>query len=227
MPIRINLLAEHFELEEQKRRDPVKRAIMAGAALASLVVLYCISVMLQARAIEQQLAGKRAEYGKIEGKFKEAMRNNQVRSELGSKIEALEKFAAERFLWAPSLSALQYTLIPNIQLTRIMTEQKFMLTNSIPDTTDKSGNKKPGKKGGASEEIVLNIDGMDFGRQGTDNHIAFQRALAEYSFFKTNLAPDGIRLTRQDAATLDPESGKPFSSFSFSCAFPKRIRPAK
>lgn len=227
MPIRINLLAEHFELEEQKRRDPVKRAIMAAVVLASAVVLYCVMVVVQAKAVESTLNSKQEEYRKIEGKFKEAMRNNQLRSEINAKLDALELLAAERFLWAPSHSALQFSMIPNIQLTKISTEQKFQITNSIPDTTDNRGNRKPGKKGGASEEIVLNIEGKDYGKPGADNHLAYQRALADYSFFKTNLIADGIRLTRQDPHTIDPETQRPFSSFSFACTFPKRFRPAK
>ena len=48
MPIRINLLAEAQELEEMRRRDPVKRAIWAAVVIGAILLGY--SSLLQLRA---------------------------------------------------------------------------------------------------------------------------------------------------------------------------------
>ena len=38
MPIRINLLAEMQALEDQRRRDPVKRVFLTGIVLVSMML---------------------------------------------------------------------------------------------------------------------------------------------------------------------------------------------
>src|SRR5687768_527435 len=47
MPIRINLLAEAKLAEEQRRKDPVKRATFAAAFLVSLVVLWTTTLQFK------------------------------------------------------------------------------------------------------------------------------------------------------------------------------------
>lgn len=222
MPIRINLLAEHFEIEEQKRRDPVKRAVMAGAFLVLCVCGYAASVYLHASTKEKLLAARQTEYRALESKYKQAMANNQLRSEIQAKLDMIESLAAERFIWAPTLNALQHALINGIQVTKIATEQKSQVVDSIKDTVDSRGNRKAGKKGGAFEEMTLNIEGKDFDKAGQNNHLTFQKKLADLPFFKTNLVADGIRLTKQDPPTVDPETQKTFAIFGFACSFPKR-----
>ena len=227
MPIRINLLAEHFYLEEQKRRDPVKRAILACVGMVVLAVAYSVSVFLQAKAKEHFLAAKQADFRTLEGKYKQAKASSQLRSETQLKLDMVEQLAVERFLWAPSLNALQACMIPGIQITKISVDPKSTVVDSIKESTDSRGTKKPGKKGSSSEEVVLNIEGKDFEKAGQENHLKFQRKLADFPFFKTNLVVDGIRLTKQDPPAIDPETSNVFAIFSFACTFPKRVWDAK
>ena len=49
MPIRLNLLAEAQAAEEARRRDPVKRAILAAAFLVAIMLAW--SSWLQGRAM--------------------------------------------------------------------------------------------------------------------------------------------------------------------------------
>ena len=72
MPIRINLLAEAKSQEEMRQRDPVKRVILAGMILATLLLAYSSSLMVQklkirgeVNRLEQDMASRKSEYAQI------------------------------------------------------------------------------------------------------------------------------------------------------------------
>ena len=56
MPIRINLLAEEQAAEEMRRRDPIKRALFAGAALAVLMLGWIGLTQMNVMAARRELA---------------------------------------------------------------------------------------------------------------------------------------------------------------------------
>src|SRR5690349_461740 len=111
MPIRINLLAEAQALEEQRRRDPVKRAIWAGVFIGAVILVY--SGYLQLRAVVSK-----GEVNQLESRIQAHTNEYQVvldhRKKLGdynSKLSALTQLATSRFLNGTMLDALQHTTL--------------------------------------------------------------------------------------------------------------------
>lgn len=78
------------------------------------------------------MAGKvsklQTQWTQNEAKFKEleAKRNDSVDTE--SEIASLQRYTTNRFLWAPILDDLQFSLIPNIYLSSLNAEQSLEFT---------------------------------------------------------------------------------------------------
>jgi Tfp pilus assembly protein PilN len=121
MPIRINLLAESQALEDLRRRDPVKRAILVGACIG--VVMLGWSGWLQAKAFKQKLAVN-ALQARIQGRTNEyqvVMENRKKLDNVNQKLAALHRLTSARLLNANILDALQHTIVDNVQLVRLKT----------------------------------------------------------------------------------------------------------
>jgi hypothetical protein len=125
MPIRINLLAEEQAAEEMRRRDPIKRAIYAGAALAGIMLFWIGITQMNVIAARRELTNYEDRFKKVDDSSKQ-VRNNQVESaDLQSKIKALQRYSTNRLLWGSLLDALQFTVVDNIRFTEVRTEQNY------------------------------------------------------------------------------------------------------
>lgn len=125
MPIRINLLAEEQAAEEMRRRDPIKRAIFAGAALTALMFGWIGITQMNVMAARRELAGHTTRLKKIEDSSKEVRSNQMTVGEFQSKAKALEKYSNNRFFWGTLLDAVQQVTVENVRLMEIRTEQKY------------------------------------------------------------------------------------------------------
>src|SRR6266581_2963018 len=108
MPIRINLLAETQALEDLRRRDPVKRAILAGICVG--VIMLAWSGWLQARAFKDKLALNSLE-SLIRSKtndFQVVMENKKKLDDINQKLNALHQLTTVRLLNGSILNALQH-----------------------------------------------------------------------------------------------------------------------
>jgi hypothetical protein len=125
MPIRINLLAEEQAAEEMRRRDPIKRAIFAGAALVVLMLGWIGITQMNVMAARRELADHTARLKKVEEASKDVRSNQVVVSDLQSKAKALEKYSNNRFFWGTLLDAIQQTTVDNVRLMEIKSDQKY------------------------------------------------------------------------------------------------------
>ena len=89
MPIRINLLAEAQALEDARRRDPVKRVILAGVFAIVLILVWSSSLMVRT------MIGK-GELSQLEGS-------------LNSRTNAYRQILENQF---PGISVLSHGEIP-------------------------------------------------------------------------------------------------------------------
>ena len=125
MPIRINLLAEEQAAEEMRRRDPIKRAVFAGAALTALMLGWIGITQMNVMAARRELAGHTTRLKKIEDSSKEVRSNQMTVGEFQSKAKALDKYSNNRFFWGTLLDAVQQLTVENVRLMEIRSDQKY------------------------------------------------------------------------------------------------------
>lgn len=220
MPIQINLLAEAHALEDQRRRDPVKRVILAGLVLVVLILVWSSSLLVQTivakgnvNRLESDLNSRTNEYGQI------LENQRQVVTDL-KKLSALNRLATNRFLIGNLMQALQTTTVPNVQLVRLHLSQNYVLKKAV----------KPKRRGQhlkpatATESIVLTLDAKDCSPTPGDGVAKYQKTLSQAPFFLRALGgPGGFRLTRLGAPQSDAE-GRPFVLFTLEARFPSQTR---
>src|ERR1041385_500571 len=126
MPIRINLLAEQQAAEEARRKDPVKRAIWVGAGLTIVMILWGVSLQLEATADKSSLAKLEAEFQKVEDRGKTAKTDKQAYLNKERDLASLEKYTGSKFLWGNVLDALQRAVVDNVRITEVSAEQHYV-----------------------------------------------------------------------------------------------------
>lgn len=223
MPIRINLLAEAQALEDQRRRDPVKRAIWVGGSLVAVMLVW--SLMLQAKAmkvksdlnrIQSQIAARNKEYELV-------LVNQRKLDEVNQRLLALHRLATNRLLYGNLLDALQHTTIDDVQLIRFRTDQSYSLTDEVRPKTNDEGRVTLGRPATSTEKVLLTLDARDSGPNPGDQVNKFKKALAEYTYFQSFLGKTNeFRLT-----SLSPPQvldGKPCVQFTLECRYPDMTR---
>lgn len=226
MPVRINLLSEAITAEADRRNDPVKRATWIGAFGVLLVLLWYSTLLFEQMVVSSRLKEKQTEWSHLEPANKELREaSNGIRLSM-DKLHALDRLATNRFLWAPVLNALQYTMVEDrVQLVRLNAAQSYVVVKPPADKNAKAGapKKKKGKPATATEKILLTLDARDYGAPGEQNFNAFIAAMSQSPYFQTNLVSGGVRL----AKLLPPTQGdasKAFTLFTVECKFPEKER---
>ncbi|MBM3848325.1 MAG: hypothetical protein FJ405_18815, partial [Verrucomicrobia bacterium] len=99
MPIRLNLLREHHAAEEARRKDPVKRGILAGSTLVACVLCWSLVLQFQLIRTNSELGSIQSRWQAIEVAYKKAVDNRRMAIDAESKLVALQRFTTNRFLW--------------------------------------------------------------------------------------------------------------------------------
>ena len=232
MPIRINLLAEQQAADEMRRRDPVKRATWVGGFLVGVLALW--SAYLQARlmAATNEVNRYEAEYKKLESNYKKVSANMEAAAEAERKWAALQALATNRFLWANTLNALQFVMVPvdDVQIVTLKTAQTYAITEAVKPSTNATGTLVRGKPGTSRERVTLTLDGKDTSKESkdpakrsTDGVFRFQEAINDNPYFKTNQVKS--QLITRSPDQIDPNNpAKRFSTFTLGCEFPDVTR---
>ena len=131
MPIRINLLAEAQAAEEQRRRDPVKRAVLVAICLVLLVLVWGGSLQVKLMSYKARLNGLEAKLNSQTNSFQQIQSNQAKLNVINQKLGALHQLATNRFLIANVLNSLQQSTLEGIQLMRLRTEQTFLFTDEV------------------------------------------------------------------------------------------------
>jgi hypothetical protein len=224
MPIRINLLAEAKAEEEMRRRDPVKRAIWAGAILTGLFLLWSgylqyriIAGGRQLAAIDDQLSVQSKQYDTITLK-------ERNRTDISRKLVDLQRIHTNRFLWGSVLNALQQSVVSDVQLVAFRGEQRYFTTDEVKAKVNEAGKITVfAKPGGVTERIHLEFDAKDSSPTPGDKVGVYKAALANAPFFQSLLGKTNeINLRSLSPPALDGESGKTMVMFTLDCRFPDR-----
>src|SRR5262249_6186537 len=98
MPIRINLLAEMQALEELRRKDPVKRAVIVGVALVVLLLSYGVSLMVKKMSVKSEVTNIETQITSGSSKYKQVLDNQQSLVDGRSKLASMRQLTTNRFL---------------------------------------------------------------------------------------------------------------------------------
>lgn len=215
MPIRINLMAERQAAEEQRRRDPVKRAIVAGVVLVALVLLYSLWLQTKLITAGRELDSYESRWKAKEKLYSQATNNLSQIKKVEDNLAALQQLTTNRFLWATPLDALQRAMVDNIQVTRLSTEQTYVFADPLKlGTTTRPAT--------STEEIKIIIEAKDF-KPTEQNYIKFQDSIAHAPYFVSHLMTNGVNMISR-ATQADSDSGKASVTFTLECLYPKKVR---
>ncbi len=223
MPIRINLLAEQQAAEEMRRRDPVKRATWAIGFVISVLLLWSGYLQVRLMAAMRHVNHYESQWKELEKEYSLVTSNLDRTAEAERRVSALHSLATNRFLWAPALSALQYSVVDDVQVVRLKTDQNYLIVAGSKASTNKTGTASKAKPATSHEKIVMTIEANDYSNRPGDQIGRFQEKLNSEPYFKTNLQKSeltGRSPTQTDAAN----PSRPFVHFILDCQFLEKVR---
>jgi len=227
MPIRINLLAESQAALEQRRKDPVKRAILAACLIVGGVLLWSSTLQVKIVAARSNLNTLESTWKSMEAKYAGAVEKTRQSLETEEKLAALENYTTNRFLWGSLLNGFQQTMndLDNLQVTRLKADQAYVLTEETKTRTNNT-QMIPGRPATATEKMTLTIDAVDSSPQpGAPNVKRFKEAIASIAYFQSHLQKtNGLLLTSLSPPQTGPLNRNPYVTFTLQCHFPEKIR---
>jgi len=223
MPIRINLLAESLALEDQRRRDPVKRAIWVGASLVVLALAASIVLQVQVMVRKGELNRVETQLAARTNEFQQILSNQRNLTEVSRKLGALSQMATNRLLCGTLLNALQQTTIDDVNLIRFRVDQSFALNDEVKPKTNSNDRVIPGRPASVTEKTALTLEARDSSANAGDLVNKYKQAIAEGPYFQGILGKtNDIRLTNLSPPTgLD---GKVYVQFMLECRYPEKTR---
>lgn len=230
MPIRINLLAEAKAEEEARRKDPVKRAFLVAVLLVVVALFWSSTLQFKIIIAKSEYNGLEAKWKSIKPEYDEVVAGQRAYLDTQEKLEALQRYTTNRFLWGTALNALPAVLanVKDVRLIRLKTEQVYTVTEEAKPagTPIPKGPAAPPKEVSATESIRITLDAVDSGPQpGATNVNNFREAIAAVPFFQEHLKKtNGVQLTSLSAPTSSGDGSKPVVNFTVQCFFPEKVR---
>jgi len=224
MSIRINLLAEAQAAEDLRRRDPVKRALWTGVVLLILLLAWSSSIQLKAMIVKGELNRLEAQLTARNSEYQSVLNKQSQLSQMNHRLKSLNQLSRSRLLQASILEALQHTAMDDVRLTRLRTDQTYVMSEATKPTTN--GTRViPGKPATTTERVVLTLEARDTSPAPGDQVNRFKEKLISYPYFQTVLgaATNEVRLSNLSPPQTVGES-KPFVSFTLECRYPEATR---
>ena len=221
MPIRINLLAEAKELEDLRRRDPVKRVILAGAALVVVMLVWSSSFLTQTIIASGEVGRLERNLSALTNEYRQIIQTQATLAEAERKMAALHRLSTERFLVGNLLDAIQKTPLSNVQLVHLKLDHNYTITEEIKPK--KAEHILP-KAGASTEKIVLSLSAKDKSENPGDGVGIFQKTLSAQPYFESMLGKtNGFRLGAVGSLEKDPD-GRPYVLMTLEARFPEKTR---
>ena len=224
MPIRLNLLAEAQAVEEQRRKDPVKRAIWAAVLLTALVLAWASSLQLKAIVSNTALGDVVAEMNACTNDYKQVIEMQKKTGDMAQKLTALHILTTNRFLNGTLLNALQQTTVENVQVVHLRLNQTYSLAEETKPKTN--GSKViPGSPGKVTEKLVLTIDGSDSSPNPGEQVARMKDTISTYTYFQENLDQANPVLWKNSSSPqISPDTGKAIVTFTLECRYAEKNR---
>jgi hypothetical protein len=223
MPIRLNLLAESQAMEDMRRRDPVKRSLLVGIGVVSVMLVWSASLWIKSIAYKSEISSLDNLMQVHANQHKEVMNNLSQIKEISQKLAALDKLATNRFLVANLLNALQQTTIDEVQLSRLRLDDNLIYNEEI-----KPGTSRAPRAASVTEKILLTLDARDSCAKPGDLIPKFQQKIAAAPYFDAMLnKSDSERVHLKDGSYSAVQMGvdnRPFQPFALECRFKEKTR---
>jgi len=221
MPIRLNLFAEDQALEAQRRRDPVKRAILVGVVLVAGMLAWGATLTFKIIAAKNEVSIAEGRINAQTNAYAVIVNNEKKLADAKDKIHAIHILATNRFLNGNLLDVLQRTVIDNVQVTRMKVNQSYAFNEGVKPKDDED--KRPSKPATVTERISLALEATDTSLNG-EAATRFQNALSSAPYFQQALGKtNGFRLKSVGAPQMDP-SGQSFTTFTLEAHLPEKTR---
>ena len=208
MPIQINLLTEALAQEDRRKKDPVKRAIFAGALLVAVTLVWFSSASLEHMVANSNLARVQNEIQAHTNDYNVVVNNlKQINAQQNS-LDALQKLSSARFLQGNLMNALQQLYVSNVCLLNMRLDQSYT----------------PSGSGSVVEHVMLTLNAKDSSPNPGDRVNPCKDAIGQLAFFKSTLQTNnGVKLSTLSAPESVPGS-KSFVSFTIQCRFSDQTR---
>jgi len=224
MPIRLNLLAEAQAAEDQRRRDPVKRAIWTAALLIALMLGWASSLQLKALIAGQELGRIAAQMNAYTNDYRKVVEGKAKIADINRRLISLHSLATNRFLNGNLMNALQQTVTDDIQLSLVRVEQSYTFVEATKPKTNGS-TVIPTKPATSTERIVVMLEGSDSSASPGDQVTKFKEVLGKHPYFQAALGQTNqVSLKSLSAPTPSPETGRAIVAFSLESRLPPKTR---
>lgn len=224
MPIRLNLLAEAQAIEDERRRDPIKRVIWVAALLIVLMLVWASSLQLRAIIANNDLNRVQAVMNSKATAHKQVMENRQRIADANAKLTALHALSTNRFLFGSLLHTLQQTSVDDVQLAHLKVDQNYVMVEAIKARTNDS-KVLPGTPATVTEKITLSLDASDTSASPGDQVAKFKEALAANAYFHSQLnAANQVNLKNLSPPQISPDSGRAIVLFTLEWRYPDKTR---
>jgi len=225
MPITINLLAEAKVEEDLRRRDPVKRAVLAAVLLVLLMFVWSSTLYIRELGERSVLTGMQDQLTAQGKDYKQLLANEKDLEDINHKLGDLEKIYANRFLWGPLLNSLQQSVIGDVQLLSFHGDQSYDLVAEAKPVMNDSGRQiAAGRPGGVTQKILLEWTASDSSATPGDQVGKYKEALTKTEFFSNHLDKTSeITLKNLSPPSIDAESGKTIVMFTLDCQLPDKV----
>lgn len=224
MPIRLNLLAEAQAAEEQRRKDPVKRALWLAALLVALTLGWASSLQLRAIVANKELGTVQAKVNQCTNDYARVMELQKQTGQMTQKITALTTLSTNRFLIGNLLDALQHTTVEDVQLVRLKLDQTFTHTEETKARTNGT-TVIPGRPAAVVEKNTLTLEGQDSSLNPGDQVLRMKDTISQFPYFKENLdRANPVAWKNSSAPQISPDTGKAIVLFTLECRYPEKSR---
>lgn len=226
MPIRINLLAEAHALEELRRRDPVKRALLFGACAVAALLLWSLSLYAKALVRKSELSRLEMDLQSLTNDYQRVLGDERELTSNYQRQRALQQLATNRFLNGNILQALQQTTVESVHVVRLRTEQAYTFTPEAKARTNATGKMiASAKPATVTERIVLTLDAKDSSANPGDQVNRFKERVGSAPLIRELLGKaNEVTLRNLSAPQVDPVTSKPCVLFTLECRFPEKVR---
>lgn len=224
MAIRLNLLAELQAADEMRRRDPVKRAIWLGSALAVVILAWSASLQFKVILAKAELSKTERQMSSFTNEYAQVLDNRKKGDEILRKVQALDQLTSQRFLHATVMNALQVATVNDVQLLRYRCEQLYATTDAVKPKTN-GDHVTPGRPATVTEKVTVTLEGNDSSANPGDQVTKFKEALATNPYFKEALGgkPNAVSLKSLGQPEFSP-TGRRGVYFTLECRFPEVTR---
>jgi hypothetical protein len=225
MPIRLNLLAEAQALDDQRRRDPAKRAIWGGAFVVALALVWSSSLQLRVMMVKAEMSRVEGQMHARSNEYSQVVQSLQKLSDARHKLASLQQLTTNRFLQGTALNALQQAALAEVELRRFKTDQTYVLIPESKPATNESNRVIPGKPASVVEKIVITLEARDVSLSSGDQVSHFKKSIAGSPYFQGLLTKSNeVRLISLSPPTFSANGGNSFVGFTLECRVPDRTR---